>query len=432
MENLTLRLKTPACCNSTDRPRIGQVLHSLDRAGAEVLASDLARAYDHQYEFIFFCLDQIGSLGQALRQQGFKVHPLNRRPGLDLSLIRHLAAAGRKHHIDLWHAHQYTPFSYTAMARAYRGRSSLSQPILFTEHGRHYPDITSLRRRLANRWLLGREDRVTAVGQFVAEALVAHEAIPGSRITVIHNGIAPMLTNPDICARRNIRRKLSSDFTCNTPIVMQVARFHPVKDHTTALHAFAQVVSAMPAARFVLIGEGKQRQTAQQLAETLGIRHAVHFLGERTDVRKLLLAADVFLLSSLSEGISVTLLEAMAAGLPIVTTHVGGNPEVVLHDETGLLAPRRDAGLLAQHLLMLLQNPDTRYHMGTAGQRRFMQRFTSAAMHARYGELYRQMLNTTNATVDTAANTPEPPHPKSIASVPSPHFHASSVPAKAS
>lgn len=373
------------------RPVIGHVLHRLHFAGAEVLAADLSRKLRDRYRFVFLCLDEIGPLGHKLGGEGFKVVDLRRRPGIDFRVARRLRRVVRRYAIDLLHAHQYTPFFYAALSRGCGlGRQP---PILFTEHGRHYPDVRKSRRVLANRLLLKPTDRVTAVGDFIRRALIDNEGVDPRRhpIGVIHNGIDPAehrgVASPEDRAAARAALGLGPD----DHVLMQVARFHPVKDHATAVAAFARVAERDPQARLVLVGDGPQRAARQAQAAELGLAGRVRFLGVREDVPALLPAADVFLLPSLSEGISVTLLEAMAAGLPIAATEVGGNPEVVAHGETGLLSPRGDAAALAQNLLLLLHDSELRRRMGEAGRRRLLERFTQERMHASYARLYEEM-----------------------------------------
>ena len=170
---------------------IAHVLHRLYLAGAEVLAAALSRRLTGEtpsrYRFVFLCLDEIGPLGRQLAEEGFTVIDLQRRPGVDWSVARRIRTAVREHQIDLLHAHQYTPFFYAAASRGLR-----SQPcVLFTEHGRHYPDYRRPKRVVANKFLLRRRDRVNTVGHFVKQAVVNHEGISADRIQVIHNGIDP-------------------------------------------------------------------------------------------------------------------------------------------------------------------------------------------------------------------------------------------------
>jgi glycosyltransferase involved in cell wall biosynthesis len=261
-------------------------------------------------------------------------------------------------------------------------------PILFTEHGRHFPDYPRPKRIFANRFLLKPTDRVTAVGNYVRQLLIANERIAPNRITVVHNGIDPdRFASTDRTQARQLLSLADDELA-----ILHVARFHPVKDHATALRAFSRIVTQSPRARLILVGDGAQRPTIEALVRELSLHHHVRLLGVRDDIPQLLLAADLFILTSLSEGISVTLLEAMAARLPIAATDVGGNSEVVDHNHTGLLSPRSDDQALASNLLTLLNDPALRQRMGNAGRQRLLDHFTQDKMHHAYAGIYQQMI----------------------------------------
>lgn len=381
------------------RPTIAHLLHTLTRAGAEILAAELARKLGHRYRFIFICLDEIGPLGQILSEEGFEVLELHRRPGVDLSAARRVRQIVRQHNVALMHAHQYSPFFYAATSRSLVETLLCKPPILFTEHGRHYPDHRSLRRVLANKLLLTRRDRVTAVGQFVKQALVDNEGIPARRIEVIYNGIDPSkfgsaAYNGDQAQATAIRRQVRADLGLDpdTPLVLQVARLHPVKDHVTAVAAMAHVVQDVPKAVLVMVGDGVEKRRISAKAREFGVQDNIRMVGMRSDVPRFMVAADAFMLTSLSEGISVTLLEAMASSKPIVATDVGGNGEVVSHGKNGILCRRSDSRDLGASLATLLRNPQMQSRMGRAGRERLTQMFTQEQMHAGYTRIYDQML----------------------------------------
>ena len=167
------------------KPRICHVLHGLGVGGAEVLAARLARRLRDRYRFVFVCLDELGTLGGQLRAEGFPVHVVGRRAGVDVRCMRRLTRLLREERVDIVHAHQYTPFFYTLAARLFYRHA----PVVFTEHGRFHPDYPRPKRILANRLLLERRDRVVAVGETVRQALVHNEGIAAERIDVIYNGI---------------------------------------------------------------------------------------------------------------------------------------------------------------------------------------------------------------------------------------------------
>ncbi len=377
------------------KPVIAHVLHRLYLAGAEVLAAALARELRDRFDFIFLCLDEVGPLGKQLASEGFEVIDLRRRPGVDFSVARRLRAIVRQHRIQVLHAHQYTPFFYASLSRGFLGSLTARPRILFTEHGRHYPDIRKTRRVLANKLLLRGRDRVTAVGHFVKQALVNSEGMAARRIEVVYNGIDTDLFQFDATGqvRAQVRQELNID--AHRGVALQVARFHPVKDHATAVRAFAAAAGTFAAPDkplLLLVGDGDRRGEIETLIAELGIGDMVRFLGVRSDIPRLMSAADVFMLSSLSEGISVTLLEAMGAAIPIAATDVGGNGEVVADGESGLLSPRSDHAALGANLATLLRDPALRRRMGDAGRARLLATFTQARMHARYAGIYEQIV----------------------------------------
>jgi glycosyltransferase involved in cell wall biosynthesis len=369
-----------------DRPTICQVLHGLWVGGAELLAARFARRLGDRYRFIFACLDELGALGEELRREGFPVHVLGRRPGADFACMLRLAGLLRRERVELLHAHQYTPFFYALAARLLWRRA----PVLFMEHGRHQPDYPRRKRLLANRLLLERRDRVVAVGQAVRQALIQNEGIPAERIAVIYNGIDLAPSGNGVPDRQAVRREM--EVSASDLVILQVARLDYLKDHATAVRTLEHVVRVRPDARLVLVGEGPELAKTRQLVLDRGLQSQVRFLGLRKDVARLLAASDLFLLTSVSEGIPLTVIEAMAAGLPVVATRVGGLSEVVEDGRTGLLCPAGDAAALAEALVKIAGQPALYRQLAEAGRDRALTVFSESRMHAGYQELYQEML----------------------------------------
>jgi glycosyltransferase involved in cell wall biosynthesis len=366
--------------------KVCQVLHSLHVGGAEVLAARLAHRLAGQFRFTFACLDGLGTLGEALREEGFPVHVLGRRPGVDWSCAARLGAFLRRERVDLVHAHQYTPFLYALLGRWLYRRP----PVLFMEHGRHQPDYPRRKRIWANRLLLEKRDRVVGVGETVRRALIENEGLPAGRVSVIYNGVhlAPLLNGAH--NRGEVRRELG--LGADDLVMFQVARLDPIKDHATAVRTLARVLPHRPDASLVVVGEGPERPSIERTVRELGVGNRVRMLGLRTDVPRLLAGADLFLLTSVSEGIPLTLIEAMARELPVVCTDVGGIPEVVVHGTTGLLASAGDDAALAGHVLRLANESALRAELGRRGRERACSLFAESVMVERYRRLYQDML----------------------------------------
>jgi glycosyltransferase involved in cell wall biosynthesis len=366
----------------TGRPVICQLLHGLRVGGAEVLVARLVRRLRDRFAFHFVCLDELGLLGQELRGEGFAVEVLGRRVGIDWGLPVRLASVLSRTRTAVIHAHQYTPFFYALAARLLYHRA----PILFTEHGRWVPDYPRRKRILANRLLLQRRDRVIGVGENVRQALIVNEGIPARRVGVIYNGVDLAPYKEPFTEREQVRREMGvapHDF-----VVIQVARLVEIKDHQTALKA----MQGVPNARLVIVGEGPEEQAIRDGIARLNLGERVRLLGLRSDVPRLLRAADVFLLTSINEGIPLTIIEAMGAGLPVVSTAAGGVGEVVLDGETGLLAPVGDAEGLVRHLGRLSVDESLRRTMGERGRERAFAHFSEEQMLSAYERLYREML----------------------------------------
>lgn len=363
--------------------RVGFVMHVMQVAGAEVLVAETIHRLGPRIDPIIFCLDDVGALGERLKTQGVPVVAYHRHAGMDLGVSRRMARDMRTHRTEVLHAHQYTPFFYSAIAaRLCRPRPR----VIFTEHGRHYPDVVSNRRRLANRWLLARlADRVNAVCDFSARSLAEKDGFRRDRIEVIPNGIdVPKYEAvSDVAAARC---RLGLDPTRR--YVACVARLHPVKDHRTLLHAFAQVAATRPDTDLLLVGDGVLRPDLEALVNTLGLGQRVRFLGVRDDVADILQVVDVFALTSVSEAASITLLEAMGAGQPVVVTAVGGNPEIVRNGVDGLLAPRGDAGAVAAALLRVLNDVPYARQLGASGAARVREHYLLDRTVERYYALY--------------------------------------------
>jgi glycosyltransferase involved in cell wall biosynthesis len=375
-----------ALSNVDAQPGVCQLLHGLNVGGAEVLAARLARQLRGEYRIHFVCLDALGTLGETLQEEGFPVWLLQRQPGFDWRCAWRLARLLKRERIDLVHAHQFTPYFYALATRLFRCR----RPVLFTEHGRTFPDFPRRKRMLFNRSFLSRRDRVVAVGEAVRQALVCNEGLPEARIEVIYNGIDQRPFAGALRPRSETRRELglgSEDF-----VIVQIARLDPLKDHATALRALRRLVEEQPRARLVIVGEGPERAAIEAEISRLGLGPYVRLTGLRHDIADLLAAADVGLLTSLSEGIPLTLIEAMAAGLPVVATAVGGVGEIVSHQETGLLAAARDDASLAAALRQLDGNRELCRDMGRQGRRRADLSFSEERMHDEYRRVYTEML----------------------------------------
>jgi glycosyltransferase involved in cell wall biosynthesis len=343
-----------------------------------------------KYRVSYLCLDELGTWGTELRDAGGQVHLLGRRPGFDWRCAWRLGKHLRREGVDLVHAHQYTPFFYALAARHLCRRP----PILFTEHGRWFPDYPRPKRMLFNRTLLRRRDRAVGVGEAVRRALIDNEGLPADRVAVIYNGVDLTPYREQSRDRQAVRAALRTELGIPeaTLLLAQIARLDDLKDHATAVRAMARIAAAVPQSLLLIVGDGPERPKIESLVRELGVERHVRLVGTRRDVPEILQASDLFLLSSKSEGIPLTVIEAMAARLPVVSTDVGGLSEIVVAGETGLLAPAGDDAALAAAAIELWQDASRRAAFGEQGFRRACDKFDEARMHRDYQALYAEML----------------------------------------
>jgi glycosyltransferase involved in cell wall biosynthesis len=330
------------------------------------------------------CLDELGFFGEGLKREGFSCHQLGRQPGFDFALPGRIAALAKSERVDVIHAHQYTPFFYGVMARRKAG-----VPLLFTEHGRFYPDLPSWKRRLFNRLIGCRVDHTTAVSDAVKEALVAIEGMPSAPIEVLHNGIDLGRFSVPTGARDWLAE--THGVPMDAPVVGTVARLNPIKNQAMLVDAFAQARQVVPDAHLAIVGDGSERQALQTQVADLGLNAAVHFLGERDDVARMLGAMDVFALSSLSEGMPMTLLEAMAARVPIATTDVGGISQMLEPGREALFCASDDTAAFSANLVRLLSNPEVCEELTARAHARVVDDFSLDVIGERYLHIYRAL-----------------------------------------
>jgi glycosyltransferase involved in cell wall biosynthesis len=355
-------------------------------AGAEVLVAETIRRLGDRIEPTIFCLDGIGRIGERMIAEGIPVVHLGRKPGLDWRVAWRMAREIRDRKIDVVHAHQYSPFFYAAIAKV---AAKNSFRLILTEHGRHYPDVVSKKRRLFNRFFLDRlADAVNACCEFSAKALAANDGFSKKRIEVIENGI-DLDRYEKSSDRLALREKLG--LSHDRRYIACVARFHPVKDHAMLIRGFARLAANREDVDLLLVGDGPLREQLESQVRETGLVNRVRFFGIRRDVADILSAVDLFALTSVSEAASLTLLEAMACSKPVVVTDVGGNPEIVRNGIDGLLVPRGDDTACAAAFAKILDNPSSAESMGSEGRLRVEERYSLDRTIDRYYSLYRKL-----------------------------------------
>jgi glycosyltransferase involved in cell wall biosynthesis len=348
--------------------RVVHVVNQLDMGGMEKLLVEFARHADRdRFKLHFVSLTSRGALTEEIEDLGWEVTSLGVRPGLHPGLVVRLASLFRRFGAGVVHAHNNRPLMYAGPA----ARLARVRRVIHTRHGQQ--NGANGRMKTALRLASLTADCMVCVSSDSARSTAA-EGIAPHRIRTLLNGI-------------DVDRFRPGTGEGDGPVVA-IGRLNPVKDFATLVRAAGIVARQSPSFRLEIAGDGVCADDLRRLITDLSLDGVVQLLGQVRDVPSVLARGSIFALSSLTEGISLAILEAMAAGLPIVATRVGGNTEVVTDGSTGLLVPASDPNALASALLELWRNPDRRKALGQAGRDRAETVFNVRNMVKAYEDIY--------------------------------------------
>lgn len=364
-----------------EKVRVLQVTHDLGVGGLPRVVATLVRHLDRErFDVSVLCLNDKGPLAEDVEAAGVPVLLLpgpKDRP--DYLAFRRVRRVIRERGIEVLHTHNTQPFIDAGLAGLLAG----VRTHVHTDHARDFPD--KRRYMLAERALSRIAYRVVGVSEDTCRKLARWERIPPERMSVIHNGIEG--DRFDIRIDRRAKRA-EIGIPPDVPVVGVAVRLSEQKGLEYLLRALPAVHERFPGTVAVIAGEGPLEDDLRRLSRELGVVPHVRFLGVRADVAELLQVFDVYALPSLWEGLPMVVLEAMAAGVPIVAAEVGGVPEAVVQGRTGVLVPPRRPDALAAALVGLLGDPDRRRSYGAAARRRFRERFSAETMARGYEALY--------------------------------------------
>src|SRR5579884_397699 len=356
------------------RLRIVHAVSSLQVGGMEQFVLQIAAAQQQSGHEVAVLALQGGPLLEAARRQGIKVYALGGRRK-ELRVLRALLLLARLRP-DIMHAHNPTSLHYAVL-----GKRAGGAKVVLTYHGRGGADA---RTPSAQEW--HNTDAVVVVSQGAVGQLEAPEY--RDKLSVILNGISPATPARD---RQTVRAELV--LTEERAVGIMVARMDGLKGHETLLQAAALLREAGTPVTLLLVGDGSERANLEKQAQESGLNSdCVRFLGYRSDVPDLLAASDFFLLPSLTEGLPLSVLEAMSQRLPVVATPVGGIPEVVHSGQHGLLVPVRDPQALAAAITEMVADPEHCRALGEAAYQRVRETFSIEAMTRQYETLYYSLL----------------------------------------
>jgi sugar transferase (PEP-CTERM/EpsH1 system associated) len=362
---------------------VAHIVLSLGVGGLERVVVNLVKGIDRaRFNPMVCCIEGRGPLSEEIESSGIPVFYLRKTASRDYPLVLKLASLLRRHEVVIVHTHNPSPHFYGVLA----ARIAQTPIIIHTKHGRNYPE--RLRRVFLNNVLSRLTDKVVAVSEDARNVALEVEKVVPSKVVTITNGIdVERFSQHDADHKRDEIGIPTGHF-----VVGNVARLAAEKDHTTLLKAFSLVLKELPNTSLLIAGDGELRGELRSISEQLGISQSVSFLGLRKDVAELLHIFHLFALSSITEGTSLTILEAMAASLPVVATDVGGNSKLVVNGKTGIVVPPRDPNALAEAIINILSNPDKAAQMGMYAHKRFTENFSLTHMLEKYENLYNHFL----------------------------------------
>jgi sugar transferase (PEP-CTERM/EpsH1 system associated) len=368
--------------------RIMHVVDSLGKGGLENGLVNLIERLDPiSFEHTVYAIRRLGLNAERLPSERVRVLCLGKKETDSRIQVGALARAIREVRPDIVHSR-----NWSAVEAVIAGRWVRSCALVHSEHGLESADTVPepWRRICLRRLAYELADRVVSVSYQLRDLHARRTGFPARRINVIHNGVDGGRFFPGAAVRARMRHELgiSGDEFC----IGCVGSLFPVKDHMTLLKAIAEINAACGDWRLFVIGEGPERGRLESFLDAnVDWKQRVSFLGSSNRVSELLNAMDVYVLPSIMEGISNSLLEAMATGLPVVATATGGNREVVIDGNSGLLFPVGAFRQLAEKLLTLRAHRDLRLQLGQQALRRVRENFSMDSMVREYAQLYESL-----------------------------------------
>ncbi|MEM1433803.1 MAG: glycosyltransferase [Pseudomonadota bacterium] len=359
----------------TDPVPMMMLVLNLDVGGQERMLIELSRALDaDRFRPLICCLEGRGVLAATAEAAGLEVLALEKPEGFSLRTAGQLRTLIRSRGIRLVHSHNNPGLLYGALSTA--------GSTVVHVHTKHGVGSVSASTKWLN-WLSGLTAKsVVPVSEALLDQCANREGIPRRKLTLINNGV-------DLTPYLNIAREPGS---CSAPVIGHVARLTAIKNQGRLLALFSSFLEHYPAARLVIVGDGPERAALEAKVQQAGIGDQVEFAGLRTDIDQFMRGFDWFALTSDSEGTPISVIEAMAAGLPITSTRVGGMADVVEEGVTGFLAAPDDHAKLLQDWLRLAQDPLLRHSLGAQARAYAQSNYGIGKMVTAYQQLYQQAL----------------------------------------
>lgn len=357
--------------------RIVELVNNLQFGGVERQVVDIAEAFQSRgHDVRVICLRGSGPLEERLLQRGMEVLPLLKKEGPDIGVFLRLAEYLRRNKIDVVHSHNPLVHHYAVVASRLAGTPVVVNTIHGINNIASPPGFAERLYALMVRW----SDAAVAVCPMATRTFLAGGVIPADKLLTINNGIP----------QEEYLRLAPPSPGAQGLVFGIVGRLVPIKDHASLLNAFKILLGSHPSSKLRILGDGPLRGSLEKQAADLGIQHAVNFVGYSADVPGFLTAVDVAVLTSVSEGLPLSVLEAMAAARPVVGTSVGGMADLIEEGETGWLCPPSDPVRLASALRIAAESGSDRLvAMGSKARGLVEQHYSLERMIVEYEAMFR-------------------------------------------
>lgn len=364
--------------------RVVHVVNSLECEALEPFILKLVKALNENgTPSDIICLTDKGPMATEVVKHGIKVVVLKKQPRIDLGLIIRLARIIKKLEVDIVHTHDFSPLIYGTLAAKLAGKKCVN-----SQHGR----INQRTYRFIFIW--NANHFIIPKSNDTRNYLLKYNRIATKKLRVIYNGLDLKRFTCDLLDKQRLEMRKELGIGAESFVQISVGRLSPEKDHMTLLKAFRRLRRKKMDSFLLIVGDGPLKEKLKATAVDFEISDRVLFLGFREDIVPLLQIADVFILSSYREGLSFSILEAMACGKPVVATKIGCTPEVVIDDETGYLVPCGFPERIEVAVQKLFINKNKAVEMGGAARRKVEQQFSLVRMVGEYQQLYLDVIGT--------------------------------------
>lgn len=366
--------------------KVLHIIKSLGRGGAEMLLPETLKLHnknEFEFHYIYF-LPWKNQMVQSILQNGGRVTCVAARNNvLLMSKIGRVVRYVRENRIQLIHAH--LPWA-GILARVVGKLSGI--PVIYTEHNKQERYHFGTRR--INLLTMNLLTEIIAVSADVEESIIKNKATLKIPVRTIVNGV-----NTDHFSRSSVSGRAVRDrfnFAPDDLVVGTIAVFRFQKRLDLWLELAAEILKQISTAKFIVVGDGPLRNELIKRRDALGLKGIVHFAGLETEVRPFLASFDLYMMSSIFEGLPVALLEAMSMECPVIATDAGGIKEVIRHEVDGMLCPVDEPGKLVGYACSLLQDPVLRLNYGAEGRRRVQEKFSMQKMVMELEGVYREIM----------------------------------------